>query len=214
MAKDISNAKKDALRYLGHTNQVIDQDMNEKIDGYLKELSALPGQYHYQIFDLEGDQILGTTIQLSGSSISNILSQSKKVALFACTLGIAVDRKIHSLKYTSGSDMMIYDACASAQIEEFLDEMVDEIKKTYQTTPRFSPGYGDFNLSYQRNIVKVLNSEKKLNIKVNTSSQLLPMKSVTGIIGLSDEKMTVNYQNCDDCLKRLTCDYQICKREV
>lgn len=211
-------SKKDVLRYLGHEGQEMDQDMMDRIDVYYDMMNKLPGKYIFQLFDLKQDPLTveGTIISFDGQSIKNILSQSKQVILFVATLGVEVDRKIQQLKYTSGTDMMILNACASARIEEVIDEMTEKIlaRPGVYLTPRFSPGYGDLSLSHQREIIRVLESEKKIGVTCNVSSLLMPVKSVTGIMGVSDELMTVKYQICDDCLKRTVCDFKQCKKGV
>lgn len=211
-------SKQDVLRYLGHEGQVIDQKLMHDVDYYYDWVCRLPGKYVYQIFDLSRDplKVDGTIISLRGQSIENILSQSKQVILFAATLGIEVDRKLQQLKYTSGTHMMILNACASARIEEVVDDITKKIldKKNGYLTPRFSPGYGDLDLSHQREIIKVLETEKRIGLTCNASALLMPVKSVTGIIGFSDEEMSVKYNVCDDCLQRTVCDFKICKRGV
>ena len=209
--------KNDVLRHLGHNNQEIDQSLDEMIDDYMKSVEGLNGKYIYQIFDFEqGDDIkvLNTILNLKGDSIKHILSQASQLILFAGTLGHEMDQKILKSSYDSSLNMMILDACASVKIEDVLDQMEEEIKTTHPVhlTPRFSPGYGDLSLDIQRDLIEVVGA-KKIGIHVTDSSILLPKKSVTGIIGISDKKMTVTYRFCDDCLLRTSCDFKRCKRE-
>lgn len=209
--------KNDVLRHLGHNNQEIDQSLDEMIDAYMKRVENLNGKYVYQIFDFEqGDDIkvLNTILNLKGDSIKHILSQASQLILFAGTLGHEMDQQILKSSYDSSLSMMILDVCASVKIEDVLDQMEEEIKTTYPVhlTPRFSPGYGDLPLDIQRDLIEVIGA-KKIGIHVTDSSILLPKKSVTGIIGISDKKMTVTYRFCDDCLLRTSCDFKRCKRE-
>lgn len=209
--------KNDVLRHLGHNNQEIDQSLDEMIDECMKRVEGLNGKYVYQIFDFEqGDDIkvINTILNLKGDSIKHILSQASQLILFAGTLGHEMDQKILKSSYDSSLSMMILDACASVKIEDVLDQMEEEIKTTHPVhlTPRFSPGYGDLPLDIQRDLIEVVGA-KKIGIHVTDSSILLPKKSVTGIIGISDKKMMVTYRFCDDCLLRTSCDFKRCKRE-
>lgn len=202
--------KDDVLRYLKHDGPV-QGDLDEKIDSYLADLTSQKAKYHYGIFELEGLKVKGTTLTFKGQSIKPFLSQSSHVVLFACTLGYGVDQKINKLKYESGYDMLIYDACSSAAVDYFLDQMMTGIKG-YFMTPRYSPGYGDLPLEHQRDIISILKSDKQLGLTVNASHLLLPMKSVTGCIGLSQSEMHIAYDICDDCFLRHQCDQKSCKR--
>ncbi|MBI9013682.1 MAG: hypothetical protein JEZ08_15720 [Clostridiales bacterium] len=209
--------KNDVLRHLGYDNQKIDQDLDEMIDKSMKSVDRLNGKYVYRIFDFEhGDDInvLDTILKLKGDSIKHMLSQANQLILFAGTLGHEMDQKILKSSYDSSLSMMILDACASVRIEDILDQMEDEIKRTHPgyLTPRFSPGYGDLPLDIQRDLIEVVGA-KKIGIHVTDSSMLLPKKSVTGVIGISNNKMTVTYRFCDDCLLRTSCDFKRCKRE-
>lgn len=204
--------KEEVLRYLGHEGQVLDEDINHRIDTFLKELSS-EGKFVYEIFEIEKTksiQVVDTILELEGASIQNILKNIDRVVLFAATLGHGVDQKSAKLNYQSATDMMLFDACASARIEVVLDEMTGEING--YLTPRFSPGYGDLSIEYQKTIIQILNAEKKLGIKVTDSFLMLPKKSVTGIIGISDQPTDNHYRICDDCLLRTSCNQKICKR--
>ncbi|MCH4887206.1 hypothetical protein EZV73_06470 [Acidaminobacter sp. JC074] len=201
------------LKYLGYENQVIDEDLDEKIDRHMQTMSQVSGHTIYQIFDIKKDDLIyvrGTKLELRGRSIKHILSQANQIVLFAATLGPEVDQVILKAGYLSKVDQMILDACASVRIEELLDLMAEGINK-FQT-PRFSPGYGDLDISIQKALVQVIDG-RRIGLTVTDSSLLIPKKSVTGIIGLSDQIMDITYRFCDDCLKRTSCDFKICSRE-
>lgn len=205
--------KAEVLRYLDYDNQILDDVMNKQIDHWIKESQKFPGKYAYKIYDLARDPLsIKDYKAFEGNSVSYILSQSKKVILFAATLGSQFDKELQRLKYKSSTDMMIFNACGSAAIEEIVDKMVKDLEEKHPyITPRYSPGYGDFPLTFQKDIIQLLN-DKTLGIWVNDASLMLPVKSVTGIIGVSDELMTVTYRKCDDCLQRMTCEFKVCRR--
>jgi hypothetical protein len=50
--------------------------------------------------------------------------------------------------------------------------------------PRFSPGYGDFDLSVQTNICDVLKTGKTIGVTLTDSLLMMPSKSVTAVVGL------------------------------
>lgn len=201
------------LKYLGYDNQIIDNHMDTLIEDCINEVDKIKGHTVYKTFDFSVDEnisIHDTVIQFQSKSVTHILSQSKKLVLFTATLGPIMDQLILKSGYESKVKQMILDACASAKIESIIDEMMDSIEGF--KSPRFSPGYGDLSLKIQGDIVNVLEA-RRIGITVTDSSLMIPKKSVSGLFGLSDEKMTVNYLFCDDCLKRTSCDHKICKRE-
>ena len=201
------------LKYLGYQNQSLDDDMNKRINDAMEAVSKLEGRYIHQTFDIEREEAIivkGTTLVLEGKSIKHILSQAKQVIVFCATLGPIADQMIMKAAYQSTVDQMILDACASVRIEEILDQMQEDI--IGYKTPRFSPGYGDLTIELQRNLLEVIGG-RRIGVSATNSSLLMPKKSVTGIIGLSDKQMDVTYRFCDDCLKRTSCDFKICSRE-
>jgi cobalamin-dependent methionine synthase I len=54
-------------------------------------------------------------------------------------------------------------------------------------TMRYSPGYGDWNLDVQPEILATLDSGR-IRLTSNISHILIPEKSVTAIIGIKDKK--------------------------
>ncbi len=211
--------KSEVLRYLGHTGQIIDTDLNQLIDKVITELETVNYKYVYKKFDIKKDKtikILNTTLELEGKSINNILKYSDEVIIFAATLGQSIDKRINSLKHHNVTEMMIVDACASEMIEAILNEMEKEIKRDVSgyLAPRFSPGYGDLSLENQKPIIKILDASKKIGLMANESYILLPKKSVTGIIGIQKEDKKLGYRACDDCLSRSHCDHTKCTKGV
>ena len=74
------------------------------------------------------------------------------------------------------------------------------------TKPRFSPGYGDFDISYQKNIFSCLNSEKYIGLTLTDSMLMVPSKSVTAVVGLTEDKQE-HKNKCDMCENK-NCSYR------
>ena len=117
-------------------------------------------------------------------ALLKILSGAKEAFVLACTLGVEVDRVIGKLSKTSRAEAFIYDAVASAVVEAVLDAIEKEITDGYRTTPRFSPGYGDFSLSCQGELLDFLGAPHHLGVTLNDSGLMSPMKTVTAVIGI------------------------------
>ena len=102
----------------------------------------------------------------------------------AVSLGIGVDRLIAKLSVTSPAKSFIADAVASAYAEACADRLSDMLGETGKLKPRFSPGYGDLSLSYQKDVLNFLVAEKTVGITLNESLLMTPSKSITAIQGI------------------------------
>lgn len=65
--------------------------------------------------------------------------------------------------------------------------------------PRFSPGYGDWQLEDQQKILQLLNCEKKIGLTLTDGYMLTPVKSVTAVIGLSVDAAACHTNKCREC---------------
>ncbi len=71
----------------------------------------------------------------------------------------------------------------------------------YDLRPRFSPGYGDFSIEHQGEILRMLDSAKKIGLSMTGGNMLAPTKSVTAVIGLGREAATCPPGGCEGCGK-------------
>ncbi|NLJ94387.1 MAG: hypothetical protein GX326_02670 [Clostridiaceae bacterium] len=134
---------------------------------------------------LENQIDLGFEKIQSKSLYKNLLNVNQAY-VFAVTLGHSVDRLIQRLKITSLAEYFITDGLASAFTEAACEYIVSEIKEDKTLRPRFSPGYGDLSLEVQAKILELVSAEKLLNIKLNQSFLMSPIKSVTAIVGMEE----------------------------
>ena len=76
-------------------------------------------------------------------------------------------------------------------IEDYIDECEKELSGKLQEgqslRPRFSPGFSDFTLEYQKLFMDVLRLDKTIGIHLTDGGIMLPEKSVTAIIGIIEE---------------------------
>lgn len=74
----------------------------------------------------------------------------------------------------------------------------------YLTLPRFSPGYGQWDITVQPAILHLANADE-IHVVATESCMLLPRKSITAIIGLTanqgDALVGYTYQDttCPQC---------------
>lgn len=183
--------KADTLRYLGVRGEAKAEliSLVESVIGELKE-AAVP-QNTVRIFPCEVREngvALGGTEFLS-ANLSKRLEGCFEAALIGVTLGHGVDRLIQRYSVSDTARAAAVQAAGAAMIEIYIEELNDAIiaeqrKKGNVCALRYSCGYGDFALSYQRKIVELLDLGKRLGITLTAGDLMLPTKSVTAIIGI------------------------------
>jgi hypothetical protein len=165
-----------------------------KIDEEIKKarsLCRLQGAYlTLKIAVVEpGEVQLGNGICFKSQNLSNLLKGCGDAVLMASTAGknvvLARDREITSGDASYG---LIIDATASETadagldwIQEFLNGQL--ARQARKLTTRYSPGYGDLDLSAQKLIFNALELGK-LGITITDRYLLEPEKSVLAIAGV------------------------------
>jgi len=74
-------------------------------------------------------------------------------------------------------------------------------------TGRYSPGYDDFDLEIQPELIAVLDAQRKIGLTCTGSLILLPRKSVTAVIGFGRD-LTKQPNACERCDLRGRCEYR------
>lgn len=209
--------RKEALRYMGYRGQKPDRETERLLDECIEEIHRISkNSYVYDIFDIErsgeGMYLKGTKLFLEGEAIKEHLSKARKCAVMAVTLGLEVEKRIFLYTKTELAKGLVFDACATAAVESLCGIVQDEIKNRaesmgFEITGRFSPGYGDFPIEMQKEIINVLKAYERIGLSVNESSVMIPRKSVTAVIGLQQESCGSRGSSCD-CCKDISCKYR------
>lgn len=208
----IAFERSEALRYLGyHGTQQPDEAVQQSLDRCADELqNAVAPKSVFQAFPLthpvEGTMKLAD-VYIHSKNLSRTLKGCTSVYLMAATLGIDVDRLIARASAVRMSDAVMYQAIAAAMIEAYCDEVNDVLRQEAERVglycrPRFSPGYGDFRIEHQRDFSRLLNTPKKIGLTVTESCLLVPIKSVTAVIGLSNSPQPCHRKGCEECDKK------------
>jgi 5-methyltetrahydrofolate--homocysteine methyltransferase len=204
------------LRYLGYKGSLPGDNIQKIIDECEAELlSAIEPRYIYHAFDIvrRTEKLLldGCNISLDGKDIKNHLDGCDRAVLFCSTLSAGADRLIRTAQLEDMTRAVIINSLASVAIEQVCDFAESEIRKEYPEsfmTWRFSPGYGDFPIEIQGDFLNVLNAPKRIGLTATESSILIPKKSVTAIIGLSDKPIEQKKRGCQTCNLRETCNFR------
>lgn len=144
---------------------------------------------------------------LIGEDIKKHLKGCKNGYLFVATLGSSIDALIKKTQLISMHDAVLIDAVASSFLESYCDEICRDLAKSKNLTTRFSPGYGDFPLEYQQDFAHILRMQKEIGVSLTESFLMIPTKSVTAIIGITEEKQKCVLQGCEDCEQAPVCAF-------
>lgn len=129
-----------------------------------------------------------------------------RILLFAATIGFEIDRLIAKASRLTPSKALFFQSIGAERIESLCDMFCTEMREEYGKSglhlrPRFSPGYGDLPLSLQKDIFAVLDCQRKIGVTLNDSLLMSPSKSVTAVIGITDEELKCGstVKKCETC---------------
>ena len=136
-------------------------------------------------------------IKVKSESLAIHLADCDEAYIFAATLGVGIDRLFEKYNRILQTKAAVCDATASALIESFCDYVNEFVVGEREAVMRFSPGYGDFDLKHQKEILSYLDANKKIGISLTDSLMMVPAKSVTAIIGIKREGINYEFTEID-----------------
>lgn len=213
--------KSEAFRYLGYGQSEPDEaTLSIACQCEEQLLREIQIKYTYKYFNIlsfqEGEdenyvELEGVNLKLEGSSITEHLRGCRGVIMMAVTLSSGVDRLIGKLSVSSMAKAVVADSMANAAIEQACDMVEEELIKNFEGkkfTFRFSPGYGDLSLGIQDEFLRVLDAGKRIGVNMTNSGLMTPCKSVTAIIGVSDNEVATKKRGCVVCNMKDTCAFR------
>ena len=205
--------RKETLQYLGYHGSVIPDDLERGIaDCESRILVSARPRVVWKLFSLLPDgRFSGTAFCPQGKDIAQLLEQCTQAILMAATLGSEVELLLRHSQVRNMGDAVILDAAASAAIENVCDNLCADLAALFSPrylTDRFSPGYGDFPFSQQRELCDVLDVNRQIGVSLSDSGLMLPQKSVTALIGISELVQPHRHRGCPDCTLFETCSFR------
>lgn len=147
----------------------------------------------------------------AGKIITGSLRKSEKLAFFLMTAGSGIED--WSKEMSSSGDPLagyIIDLLGSETVEAAMDLMQEKIeaemgKMGFRISNRYSPGYCGWLVREQQKLFALF-PDRFCDIRLSPSSLMIPIKSVSGVIGIGRDvkKMAYMCQVCDmkDCIYR------------
>lgn len=152
----------------------------------------------------------GINSSLVGNDIKKHLSGCQEAIVMAVTLSGEADKLIRQTAVDNMAHALAVDCLCSSAVEQVCDtaekEIFSAIHAPYRTW-RFSAGYGDFPLDIQKDLLLFLNAQRRIGLTVTENSLLLPSKSVTAIIGISDKPVNRGKKGCESCKMKGNCAF-------
>jgi len=187
--------KTEIMRYL-KTKDVIYDDRNsaqiEEIICIFKD-NIIPKSV-YGIYSCEAGPASVTMggITITSANLAKHLEGCRFAALLAATLGANADTLIRKYSIQNMAKTLIAQSVSTAMIESYCDEIekdllqLNELNGLYPVA-RFSPGYGDFDITCQKDILRLLDTSR-IGLSLTDGFMLIPSKSITAVIGFTEER--------------------------
>ena len=221
--KDLIIDRNEINIMLGYDNGNVHEHFNEMIDQVLTKLPALCGiKAGYRIVDSQkfhdrsdGLLIGGKFFELD-KIVTGQLKKSDSMALFACTIGPKmenwskeeIEKGDPAFGYIINSIASVTAESVTNYLHDFIGEQMSE--NDLNITNRYSPGYCNWQVSEQQLLFSFF-PKNFCGIKLTETSLMLPIKSVSGIIGIGKDVKYKDYI-CDKC-KIKDCTYRS-KRKI
>lgn len=202
--------KSEILRYAGGGND--NPAVAKLLDECLAECGdVFKGRICYGTFPVSVNQCVVdlSFAEVQSRSLAKNLKNCDEAVVFAATVGLDVDRMISKYSRIDVSKANFMQAIGTERIEALCDVFCETLRLSQKYSgffmrPRFSAGYGDLPIDFQRDIISVLDCNRKIGVTLNDNLLMSPSKSVTAIVGFGrgpDAPLKTGCENCDksDC---------------
>lgn len=135
--------------------------------------------------------------------VAGLLRKAEEAALFVCTIGPRMEEWSHQI-HGEGNILksFLIDTAASVAAECAANTLHDHIdlamtQRGLKVTNRYSPGYCNWSVAEQHRLFSLL-PKGFCGITLTDSALMIPIKSISGIIGIGPSVKRVDY-TCDTC---------------
>ncbi|HZK04144.1 MAG TPA: vitamin B12 dependent-methionine synthase activation domain-containing protein [Bacteroidaceae bacterium] len=198
--------------YMGYKSVEPDEHIRELIEHFIHESSKyVTPCFEYHIYDGSNDKesviiesLSGQVKFNTGRIICNQLRNVEKYVVFVATVGIGYDKWIANIKQ---HDDILFNFVADSIGSQLVESTANSMEKVLQKeldcldmkrTNRFSPGYCGWHLSEQPFLFGLFPDSEPCGVQLTNSSLMLPIKSVSGFIGIGHEVRYMPYP-CNMC---------------
>jgi hypothetical protein len=205
---DLKLNREEIFLNLGYGGQTPDEQITELIEQIIIHANTICfpragySMYMGKLIDKDFIEINNVPMKI-GRVISKYFDLATHFATFVATAGIEFDSYLHGLRVEG--DMLnefLADAVGSEIAEatvRYVTQRIDEqaAEMGFFATHPYSPGYCSWHVREQQSLFSILPNEP-CGIKLNDSSLMFPVKSVSGVIGLGTNIKETPYA-CEIC---------------
>ncbi len=198
--EDLHPAEREIFRYLGYQTALPDENTKKLTEQITNELSAVCTPK--ACFTIENPEPWCAVSQ----DLAKTLEHCETVLLFCATLGAGADRVLQKYSGIAPAKAVVAQAVGAAMIEYWCDLFMERLGKTLEKDglylcPRFSPGYGDFSMARQKNLLESVDAFRKIGVALTDSLLMTPTKSVSAVCGITKTKPDCKKHDCTSCSK-------------
>lgn len=190
---------REIARYLGIRGKALDPQGTAWADQCQRELAQTVTPRHL------GRRLPLTLFQGQSRDLDHHLRHCREGILYAVTLGPEADRLLRRWSAQSMAKAAVGQAVCAAWLDElcaaYCATLEQDLAPGEYLTPPFSPGYGDWDLAAQQTVLDRLQAPKRLGLSLTGGGMLVPEKSVTALVGISDRPEEACGQKCMRCRK-------------
>jgi len=205
---ELSVTQQEVYEAMGYGAETPGEDIREIVEEVLEHVASfMIGRFTYfttsGTLDKNTLQIAQTALNI-GSIISRQLKGSEAFVLFAATAGQEFEEWMEKVKCCDDIVLQfIADSLGSCLAEKVADYMenclaTEIASEGLKHTNRFSPGYCDWHVSEQQKLFSLFPTPSPCGIRLTESSLMIPIKSVSGIIGIGTNVKRMEY-SCGLC---------------
>jgi hypothetical protein len=135
-----------------------------------------------------GRIVIGGALRSASRSLDERLEGCSVAALFAATIGSALEDKVHGLQESGElSRALLADAYGSSAAIALGMAVEEVVSREFRAAgllagKRYAPGYGDFELASQEALLRLVSADR-VGIVLTEDSLMIPAKSISGVIG-------------------------------
>ena len=199
----------EVLRYMGVKKAgtgfpELEHMKTEILELYHIMIGAIRPKYLYKRVRLENNVVMGSELVFDGAAINKFLCGIEDAALMVVTLGHEYELFVKSRVHMGDSmQNLIIDALGTELVEKCADIVEREIRDSVGkgSSARFSPGYGDFGLHFQKPLLDYLEAHR-IGVYCNEHYMMFPQKTVTAVVKFEEFQ-----GGCSQCAKA-DCEYK------
>jgi len=173
---------------------VMGEDFKNKVMEIINRgisLSKPRGAYIMRKIKKKGDIITfyNTPLKIKSKNIEKLLSDAVFTVFIGVTIGKKLEEAVDKFARNNQQEVSVILDTVGSEAAESLAELLNNYieiwarQNKFSITMRYSPGYGDLPVSFQKSMEKELELDK-IGVQVTEKFMLLPQKSITALIGI------------------------------